>query len=172
MPSWILCKSQRDILRWFLTMKPAQMGNLLSRAQETKVSLCNLWHMTWKALLSLILYYLILLPLTYTHIIVCSGSMCTVRIGSRRLPVYHIVVGCLGLLNILLVLIAVVIGIYCKYHWSKESVVSNYKDFVANLRYHQYSLILYQELWIIKYTLSCNFLKSIIWKMNWPCYLC
>lgn len=46
---------------------------------------------------------------------VCSGSLHTVRVGSRRLPLYPLVIGCLGLLNIILMLAAVAIGIYCEY---------------------------------------------------------
>lgn len=41
--------------------------------------------------------------------------MYTVRVGSRRLPLYPLLIGCLGLLNIILLLAAVTIGIYCKY---------------------------------------------------------
>ncbi|XP_038584760.1 CD209 antigen-like protein E [Micropterus salmoides] len=42
-----------------------------------------------------------------------KGPMCTVRVGSRRLPVYPWVIVCLGLLNTILMLTAIVIGIYC-----------------------------------------------------------
>ncbi|XP_029316583.1 CD209 antigen-like isoform X1 [Cottoperca gobio] len=42
-----------------------------------------------------------------------NGSMCTVRVGSRSLPLYPLVIVCLGLLNTCLMLTAVVIGIYC-----------------------------------------------------------
>ncbi|XP_044230675.1 C-type lectin domain family 4 member M-like isoform X1 [Thunnus albacares] len=44
---------------------------------------------------------------------VCSGSMSTIRVGSRSLPMYPLLIMCLGLLNIILLLAAVVIGIYC-----------------------------------------------------------
>lgn len=36
-----------------------------------------------------------------------------VRVGSRSLPMYTLVIGCLGLLNTILLLTAVVIGLYC-----------------------------------------------------------
>ncbi|XP_041810445.1 C-type lectin domain family 4 member F-like [Chelmon rostratus] len=42
-----------------------------------------------------------------------KGSVCTVRVGSRSLPLYPLVIVCLGLLNAVLVLTAIVIGIYC-----------------------------------------------------------
>ncbi|XP_039992792.1 CD209 antigen-like protein C [Xiphias gladius] len=42
-----------------------------------------------------------------------EGSTCTVRVGSRSLPLYPLVITCLGLLNTILLLTAVVIGIYC-----------------------------------------------------------
>ncbi|XP_031702813.1 CD209 antigen-like protein E [Anarrhichthys ocellatus] len=42
-----------------------------------------------------------------------NGSMCTVRVGSRSLPLYPLVAVCLGLLNAVLMLSAIVIGIYC-----------------------------------------------------------
>ncbi|XP_040916003.1 CD209 antigen-like protein B [Toxotes jaculatrix] len=42
-----------------------------------------------------------------------KGSTCTVRFGSRNLPLYPHVIVCLGLLNTILLLTAVVIGIYC-----------------------------------------------------------
>ncbi|CAK6957072.1 CD209 antigen-like protein E isoform X2 [Scomber scombrus] len=42
-----------------------------------------------------------------------KGSMSTVRVGSRSLPMYPLVIVCLGLLNTVLLLAAVVIGIYC-----------------------------------------------------------
>ncbi|XP_051240762.1 C-type lectin domain family 4 member M-like isoform X3 [Dicentrarchus labrax] len=42
-----------------------------------------------------------------------KGSMCTVRVGSRSLPLYPLVIVCLGVLNTILMLTAVVIGIYC-----------------------------------------------------------
>uniref|UniRef100_A0A3Q1G2V9 C-type lectin domain-containing protein n=1 Tax=Acanthochromis polyacanthus TaxID=80966 RepID=A0A3Q1G2V9_9TELE len=42
-----------------------------------------------------------------------KGSPCMVRVGPRRLPVYSLVVACLGLLNAFLLLAAVVIGIHC-----------------------------------------------------------
>ncbi|XP_053191389.1 CD209 antigen-like protein E isoform X2 [Scomber japonicus] len=42
-----------------------------------------------------------------------KGSMRTVRVGSRSLPMYPLVIVCLGLLNTVLLLAAVVIGIYC-----------------------------------------------------------
>uniref|UniRef100_A0A8C4END3 C-type lectin domain-containing protein n=1 Tax=Dicentrarchus labrax TaxID=13489 RepID=A0A8C4END3_DICLA len=38
--------------------------------------------------------------------------MCTVRVGSRSLPLYPLVIVCLGVLNTILMLTAVVIGIY------------------------------------------------------------
>lgn len=38
-----------------------------------------------------------------------------VNVGSRRLPLYPLVIGCLGLLNIILLFAAVAIGIYCEY---------------------------------------------------------
>ncbi|XP_042357379.1 CD209 antigen-like protein 2 [Plectropomus leopardus] len=37
----------------------------------------------------------------------------SVRVGSRSLPLHQLVIGCLGLLNTILMLTAVVIGIYC-----------------------------------------------------------
>ncbi|XP_008281223.1 C-type lectin domain family 4 member M-like [Stegastes partitus] len=42
-----------------------------------------------------------------------KGSPCMVRVGSRSLPMYPLAIGCLGLLNTILLLTAVVIGIYC-----------------------------------------------------------
>ncbi|XP_044023643.1 CD209 antigen-like protein B [Siniperca chuatsi] len=42
-----------------------------------------------------------------------KGSMCTVRIGARSFPLYPLAIACLGLLNTILMLTAVVIGIYC-----------------------------------------------------------
>ncbi|XP_070775848.1 CD209 antigen-like protein E [Enoplosus armatus] len=42
-----------------------------------------------------------------------KGSMSTVRVGSKGLPLYPLVIACLGLLNIILMLTAIVIGIYC-----------------------------------------------------------
>ncbi|XP_031134635.2 CD209 antigen-like protein B isoform X1 [Sander lucioperca] len=49
-----------------------------------------------------------------------KGSICTVRVGSRSLPLYPLVIMCLGLLNTILMLTAIVIGInYGKI--SKES---------------------------------------------------
>ncbi|XP_023132203.2 CD209 antigen-like protein E isoform X1 [Amphiprion ocellaris] len=42
-----------------------------------------------------------------------KGSPCMVRVGPRSLPVYPLVIACLGLLNAILLLTAVVIGIYC-----------------------------------------------------------
>lgn len=45
---------------------------------------------------------------------VCSGSMNMVRVGSRRLPLYPLVTVGLGLLNAILLLAALVFGIYCE----------------------------------------------------------
>ncbi|XP_053290874.1 uncharacterized protein LOC128451126 [Pleuronectes platessa] len=42
-----------------------------------------------------------------------KGSGSTVRLGSRSVPVYPLVTVCLGVLNTILLLTAVVIGIYC-----------------------------------------------------------
>ncbi|KAM3594306.1 uncharacterized protein V6R79_005509 [Siganus canaliculatus] len=42
-----------------------------------------------------------------------KGSAFIARLGSRRLPSYPLVIACLGLLNAILLLAAVVIGIYC-----------------------------------------------------------
>ncbi|TMS21484.1 C-type lectin domain family 4 member M [Larimichthys crocea] len=39
--------------------------------------------------------------------------MCTVKVGSRSLPLYPLVTVCLGVLNTILMLTAIVIGIYC-----------------------------------------------------------
>lgn len=47
------------------------------------------------------------------HNIRNKGSVYTVRVGSRSLPVYPLVIGGLGLLNTALVLTAIVLGIYC-----------------------------------------------------------
>lgn len=48
---------------------------------------------------------------------VCSGSVRTIRVGSRSLPLYPLVIVCLGLLNTILLLTAIVIGIYCEYDY-------------------------------------------------------
>ncbi|KAI3367776.1 hypothetical protein L3Q82_026608 [Scortum barcoo] len=48
---------------------------------------------------------------TRSKVSVCSGSVCTV--GSRNLPLYPLGIVCLGLLNTVLILAAIVIGIYC-----------------------------------------------------------
>ncbi|XP_047197604.1 C-type lectin domain family 4 member M [Hippoglossus stenolepis] len=42
-----------------------------------------------------------------------KGSVSTVRLGSRSVPLYPLVIVCLGVLNTVLLLTAVVIGIYC-----------------------------------------------------------
>ncbi|XP_073339846.1 uncharacterized protein [Pagrus major] len=42
-----------------------------------------------------------------------KGSVCTIRVGSRSLPLYPLVIVGLGLLNTILLLTAIVIGIYC-----------------------------------------------------------
>ncbi|XP_034531496.1 oxidized low-density lipoprotein receptor 1-like [Notolabrus celidotus] len=42
-----------------------------------------------------------------------KGYVRTVRVGSRSLPLYPLVIVCLGLLNTILMLPAVVIGVYC-----------------------------------------------------------
>lgn len=42
-----------------------------------------------------------------------NGSACTIRVGSRSLPLYPCLIVGLGLLNTILMLTAVVIGIYC-----------------------------------------------------------
>lgn len=52
-------------------------------------------------------------------VFVCLGSMSTVRVGSRSLPMSRLVIVCLGIINTILLLAAVVIGIYCEYNWSK-----------------------------------------------------
>ena len=54
--------------------------------------------------------------LELTAMSVYSGAACTVRVGSRSLPLYPLVIVCLGLLNIILMLTAIVIGIYCEYN--------------------------------------------------------
>lgn len=45
----------------------------------------------------------------------CPGSLYKVNIGSRHLSLYPLVIGCLGLLNIILLYAAFAIGIYCEY---------------------------------------------------------
>ncbi|XP_068563093.1 C-type lectin domain family 4 member F-like isoform X2 [Cebidichthys violaceus] len=42
-----------------------------------------------------------------------NGSMRTVRVGSRSIPLYPLAIVCLGLLNAVLMLTAIVIGVYC-----------------------------------------------------------
>ncbi|TWW72159.1 hypothetical protein D4764_16G0006560 [Takifugu flavidus] len=42
-----------------------------------------------------------------------KGSLYMVNVGSRHLPLYPLVIGCLGLLNIILLFAAIAIGIYC-----------------------------------------------------------
>ncbi|KAF0044433.1 hypothetical protein F2P81_003591 [Scophthalmus maximus] len=47
------------------------------------------------------------------HDKILNGSVYTVRFGSRSLPLYPLVIVCLGLLNTILLSTAVAIGIYC-----------------------------------------------------------
>ncbi|XP_068195592.1 CD209 antigen-like protein C [Antennarius striatus] len=63
---------------------------------------------------------------SYQHNTGDIGPLGAVRIGSRSLPLYPVVLVCLGLLNGILMIIAVVIGIYC----GSVSDISN-PDFVA-----------------------------------------
>lgn len=62
-------------------------------------------------------YYLLLYS-SHINLLDFSGSVRTFRIGSRSVGLYPLVIGCLGVLNSILILTAVVIGIYCEYHWS------------------------------------------------------
>ncbi|KAF1374928.1 hypothetical protein PFLUV_G00234130 [Perca fluviatilis] len=50
------------------------------------------------------------------HNIGSKGSIGRVRVGSRSLPLYPLVIMCLGLLNTILMLTAIVIGINCEYN--------------------------------------------------------
>lgn len=50
----------------------------------------------------------------HTHLFVLQGSAGTVRIGARSISRDALIVGSLGLLNVILFFIAVAIGIYCE----------------------------------------------------------
>ncbi|XP_034714804.1 CD209 antigen-like protein E isoform X2 [Etheostoma cragini] len=47
---------------------------------------------------------------------ISKDSICTVKVGSRSLPLYPLVIVCLGMLNTILMLTPVVIGIKCEYN--------------------------------------------------------
>ncbi|XP_056250250.1 CD209 antigen-like [Seriola aureovittata] len=49
----------------------------------------------------------------FQHSTRSEGSVSTIRVGSRNLPLYPLVIVCLGLLNTILLLTSIVIGIYC-----------------------------------------------------------
>ncbi|XP_041669020.1 C-type lectin domain family 12 member B-like isoform X2 [Cheilinus undulatus] len=48
-----------------------------------------------------------------TKVSVGSGFLSTVRVGSRSLPLYPRIILCLGLLDTVLIITAIVIGVYC-----------------------------------------------------------
>ncbi|XP_059209670.1 CD209 antigen-like protein E [Centropristis striata] len=78
-----------------------------------------------------------------------NGSMYTVKVGSRSLPLYPLVIVCLGLLNTILMLTAIVIGVYCgkvseessPYHLTSQALIAE----VRQLQLMQAEVIKAQE---------------------------
>lgn len=87
-----------------------------------------------------------MLPVT-SHQTVCSGSLYTVNVWSRHLPLYPLVIGCLGLLNIILLFAAVAIGIYCEYlkysHSSWLNVIYVIKKCILYIILLRLNMVLY-----------------------------
>ncbi|XP_024920569.1 low affinity immunoglobulin epsilon Fc receptor-like isoform X1 [Cynoglossus semilaevis] len=49
----------------------------------------------------------------FHHLSPSKGAVHTFRVGSRSLPLYPVIIMCLGVLNVILLLTALILGIYC-----------------------------------------------------------